>query len=402
MSYNIINLKARLAGILHGTTLNQITNFEGLVYSAASQFLLDLDPQETKRIAELVNPIYNSVYDYAVPDDLKGNKIIDIRPQVNRTNVDFFPQRYGRDFDIFKWLTQGFTIQHNSGIKTVRISDPNLPVGITLNMVNSITGEGTWTVGGDASNLEEDQIYYAAGNSSLKFQLNAAGSSGYLENSTMSKVDLTSHYNQGKIFLYVYLPDASNFTSIALRFGSDSANYYQKTVTADFNGNSFVDGWNLLAFDWDSATKVLSPDYTKIGYLRIDFAYNGTLMTGVRLDNIVSRLGSILEVVYYSKFIFKDVTTGAWQETITDDSNIINLDTESYNIFEALVAIYCAQQQQGVSALQFDFTFWKNLYNEGLKNYQGMYKSEVQKPQSTYYKKSSSSYNKFANYRPQR
>jgi hypothetical protein len=68
---------------LHGTTLSQVENISGVFNRAARQLLLDIDPQETKRIEQLASPIFYQVYDYAPPADLKGQKIIDIFPQVN-------------------------------------------------------------------------------------------------------------------------------------------------------------------------------------------------------------------------------------------------------------------------------------------------------------------------------
>ena len=67
--YDIQTLKQDITGMLHGTTANQIvgltsdTNYN-LINRAARQLLLDLDPQETKRIVEFVGPIFNSVFAY--------------------------------------------------------------------------------------------------------------------------------------------------------------------------------------------------------------------------------------------------------------------------------------------------------------------------------------------------
>ncbi len=52
-TYNVQDLKNDLTGILHGTTTNQIQNLDGVINRAARQLLLDVDPQETKRIVEL-------------------------------------------------------------------------------------------------------------------------------------------------------------------------------------------------------------------------------------------------------------------------------------------------------------------------------------------------------------
>ena len=48
-TYNITQLKADLAGIGHGTSLNKVQNFDGLVLRAARQVMSDIDLKETIR-----------------------------------------------------------------------------------------------------------------------------------------------------------------------------------------------------------------------------------------------------------------------------------------------------------------------------------------------------------------
>jgi hypothetical protein len=182
----------------------------------------------------------------------------------------------------------------------------------------------------------------------------------------------------------VYLPTASDFTSVGLRWGSSSANYWSSTATTTHEGTTFQNGWNLIRYDWSSASSTGTPDSSAVNYLRITYNYNGTAQTAVRLDSIISRLGTIMDIEYYSKFLFRDASTGAFQETVTADTNLINLDTESYNLFLYLVARFCAQQNQGANS-GFDETYFRTLYEADLAKYTARYKSELQKPQSRYY-----------------
>jgi hypothetical protein len=386
--YSVLNAKQDLTGNLHGTTLNQILDIDGLFNRTARQLLLEIDPQETKRIQQFTNPIYNSVYDYAVPSDLKGNRIIDIRPQANRDRNDVLGQIYNQAFDANKLgsTVPNFTIQHNKGTKTIRINAPFIKSGVTLNECDSLTTNGTWTASGDATDLGVNNVNYVSGGSSLKFNLTAAGTVGTLTNSTIFSTDLTEYLNQGCVFAYVYLPTGTDFTNVIIKWGSDAANYWTRTVAVDFAGNTFVNGWNLLGFNWLGATQVGTPDVTQTTYLSFSYTFNGTAQTAVGLDNVVIRLGQILECEYYSKYLFSDATTSGWQETVTDDSNLVNLDTESYNLFLNLLTHFAVQQQQGLNAMRYDDTFFGKAYAEAKKRYQQLYKSEVQKPQSTYYK----------------
>lgn len=394
---NITTFKQDITGIMHGTTLNQIQNINGVINRACRKLLLDVDPQETKRTVPITNPLYDQVYDYAIPSDLKGNCVIDIKPQVQRTLMDNFQQQYNKDFDLSKAFTlqDGFTINFNGSVKTIRINATNLNQGITINGVDSITSNGTWVASGDASTLTNDTINNAAGSGAIKFNLAASGSQGLLTNSTMSAVDMTAHEDVSSLFYYVYLQTASVFTSVRLRWGSDSTNYWESTATTDSQGNAFVNGWNLIQANWSSATQTGSPDVTAVDYVQVAYNYNGTAQTGCELDNIVSRLGTIYNIEYYSKYLFRDSITSAFQETVTDDSNLINLDTESYNLLLYQTAFLIAQQMQGQDALRFDANYWGNQYNEVLSKYKARYKSEITKPRTQYYTQPNASFRRF-------
>lgn len=385
MAYNISALKTDLSAILHNTTTNEIVNLNGLINRAGRQLLEDLDPQETKRIAPIAGTVFNGVWDYPVAVDLKGNKVIDIFPQANRWPSDIWLQAYNQDFDRTKgipWSNDMFTILFNSGLKSVRINAPFFPSPILLDPCSSV---GNWTNGGGATAPVVDNVNYTANGGSLMFNLSASQASGYLQETLSSPINLSAHLNQSTLFLNTYLPTPSAVTSVNLIWGSDSSDYYSVTTSVTQQNTAFTTGWNLLAFPWLGATVVGSPNASSIQYLKVTWNYNGTLQTAVRLDNVNSNLGSILNMEYYSKYLFRDVLTGAFQETVTDDSNLINLDVESYNLLFNQVAHLAAQQQQGEAA-PYDASFFGQKYIDGVVRYKAMYKSEIQKPQTTYYK----------------
>jgi hypothetical protein len=132
MSYTILNAKSDLNGILKGTTTNKITNILGVFERAARDILLEIDPAETRREAQITNAIYDKVYDYVAPTDLKSDKIIDIFPQVNRSIVDNMHNTYAKNFDMRKGLgTEMFSVESNTGIKVIRIK-ANVDDGTTI------------------------------------------------------------------------------------------------------------------------------------------------------------------------------------------------------------------------------------------------------------------------------
>lgn len=363
---------------MHGTTLDKISSPYELIYEAARNVLLGCDPVETKRVAQISNALYDQVYRYTVPTDLKGNKILDIRPQVNRTVSDKFDQVYSKEFDSYK--TDGsFNIESNNGVKYINISRA-LTAGVLLNECESATANGTWAVdGAGATNLTADSLYKVTGSASLNFDL---ASTGYLENSDMTAVDLSEHDEISSIFVWVYMPTV--VTNVILRWGNSSTVYWSKTVTTNFDSTAFQTGWNLLRFDWSSASETGTVDPTAIDYLRVTLTYTGTADTDFRIDSIYSRLPEIYEMVYYSKYLFQN-TSGTWIEKPTDDSDIINLDTDSYNLLLYEVCLLTAQELQGEDAA-FDLEYWRDKKKEVWNMYRATYKSEVIKPQARYYK----------------
>lgn len=396
MAYNISQLKVDLTGVLHGTTINQIQAVNNLIYRAAREVLLDADPQETKRTLQFTNPIFNSVYDYPIAPDVKGNALVDIFPQVMRLPSDIWSQAYNQAFDVTKsnifTLKNMFTMNFNTGIKTVRINAPLLNPPIIINNADNTNDNGTWTTGGTASNLTVNNTNFVQGGGSLQF--NVTTGAGWVENSTMSAVNLQANLNQASQFVNTYVPTGANLTSVELRWGSSSSNYYTVTVTQTQELTAFQNGWNLDQFIWQGATVVGAPDVTKINYVRVTLNVTAN-MTACKVNGVNSTLGTILNYEYYSKYMFRDAITGAFQETVTDDSNLINLDTESYNLLFYKVAELAVQQQQGLDATFYDGSKFDQKYAATLAGYKALYKSERQKPQSVYYQKPNVSNSKY-------
>lgn len=381
MAYTISQLKTDLIGALHGTALNKITGVDDLIDRAARKLLSDVDLQETKRQTQLTNAIYSDVFDYTLPSDLKDDKIIDIFPQVNRKLDDNLAQVYAKNFDLRK-VNNTFDIKHDSGTKSIRISKKVL-AGVTLHGMDDITDNGTWAVSGDATNLTQDTLQFVSGSGSLNFDLDGSTTSGFIQNSTMSSVDLTDDEDISTLFAWVYFPDASTITSVDLRWGSDTTNYWNVTSTTQHDSNAFETGWNLIAFNWNGATETNSPDSSGIDMLRVTVNYDGVADTDFRVDNIVSRRGSIFNIKYYSKFLFRS-SAGTFQETVSNDSDIVNLDTTGQNLLLDKLTELAARQIQGKNST-FDYQTYLADYKEGIAKYKRTNKSEAIKTRATYY-----------------
>ncbi len=397
MSYSVTNLLTDLASVTHGTKTTKIPNIYGHINRAARAVLLDVDPKETQKIVQL-SQVFNDVFDYPCPSDLKGDREIDLRLPAGRMPGDVFYQEYAQSFDANKLLGTDNKIytQWNTGVKTLRIEAPTLVSPVTLTDTATLTG---WSATAGAQNLSLDTTNNVAGGGDIQFDLAAGSSTGSIQISTLTPIDLTGHVNIDTLFYWVYLPTGASVTSINLKWGSDyTANYYTLSATTNQQGNAFVNGWNLIALTWSSATKVGSPVVTAYDSVQLTLSYNSTLQTGVKFCNLTSNTGYIFELQYYSKYMFRDPSTNAFQETIvsggTDDTKLINLDTESYNLMFNKTAFYIAQALQGADA-GYDATFWDSEYDSELKRYRALNPSEALLKGSTYYEMPRNNYVRF-------
>lgn len=386
MAYSVTNLITDLGSVLHGTKTNKVPNIYGHINRAARQVLLDVDPKETQRILALAQ-VFNTIYDYAAPADLKGDRIVDLRPQAGRMPYEIFTQGYSMDFDAWKALSteEKLITQWNTGVKTLRIQAPTLTSPTVLSDTSTLTG---WTATAGAQNLSLDTLNNVAGGGAIQFDLAAGSGTGSIQISTLSPIDMTTLINRSSGFAWVFIPLASAITSLNLRWGSDiTANYYNLTVTTTQQGTPFQNGWNLIALPWTSATKVGSPAATLYDSVQLNVVYNSTLQTGLKFCNFTFALGYIFEMQYYSKYLFRDPTTNAFQETVadtTDNNKLINLDTDSYNLLLNKLAYFVSQALQGADAA-YDATFFDAEYENALKRYRALNPSEAIVKASTYY-----------------
>lgn len=392
----ITTLLTDLASVVHGTTTNKVPNIYGIINRAARAVLLDVDPKETQRLVQMPQ-IFAGTFDYAIPVDVKGDRIVDLRLQAGRTPWDVFAQVYAENFDAEKLVSFANKIytQWNTGVKTIRIEAPFLTSPVTLTDTGSTTG---WSATTGASTITLDTTNSVAGGGALTFNLLAGSGSGHIDNSTLTAVDLSSYVNNSTGFLWVYMPTGSSISAVDVRWGSSSSDYYHYSSTVTQQNTAFVNGWNLLAFPWISATKVGTPTDTAYNYVRVTPSYDSTLQTGFKVCNFTFTLGYYFDLQYYSKYLFRNPSTNAFVEEVIDSTYngyLINLDTESYNLLFNKTAFYIAQSLQGADAA-YDATYWDSEYQESLKRYKGQNPSETKLKRSTYYQLPNKNYNRFS------
>jgi hypothetical protein len=348
MSYTIGDVENDLEGRLHGTSVSSVTNLNSVYRRAAMNLLNKIDPEPTRVIGQIT--LYDKVYDYASPTDLKQNRIIDIRPQSDsnqeRDADDNLRQKLSKDFDRGKesassWVTTMF----NKGTKYLRISKRFSPGATSLDSLDETTG---WSAGSSASGLVAEDIIFERGG--LQFDLAVSGSTGYIENSSIDEVDLSDFENKSAAFITLYIPSAAALaaiTNIILRWGNSDSVYFSQTITTAHLGALKV-GKNLLRFDWNGATETGSVDASAIDYARTTVTYDGTAISGLIVSDLFFSLGRIHDIEYYSQFLFNNA--GTWGSTPSNTETEINLDEPSYNLFVDEVTLEAVQQLQGEAA----------------------------------------------------
>jgi hypothetical protein len=158
-------------------------------------------------------------------------------------------------------------------------------------------------------------------------------------------IDATDLENIGHFRFWFDLHNISSanlalLTSVTLRWGNNSSNYWEATATTTVNNGSFKTGWNKLDFDWDSATATGSPDASALDYFLIRVTYDSTFTdtNNIRVDDLVLIEPQTMEIVYFSTSFVNN--GGTWQTRFTtatvDSTEILLLPDRHLETFVKL------------------------------------------------------------------
>jgi len=197
-----------------------------------------------------------------------------------------------------------------------------------VDVLDSLTADGTWAVIGDTVGLVVDSEEYKVGQGSLKFNADVDASvSNYIgvKNTTFSLKDLSDYEDRGYFPLWVFLPSVTAFISVQLLWGStETTAIWSKTETTPINKSSFEIGWNRVMFKWADATKTGSPDSSQTAYIEIRLNYEAGFVdtSNFRVNDL--RLDEKVEtsLEYFSTFMAK-TTAGVWQRQFTTGTDLM-------------------------------------------------------------------------------
>ena len=162
----------------------------------------------------------------------------------------------------------------------------------TIHNMDTINGNGSWVVGGDAINLTESASG-KEGAGSLSFDIDVSNSTSNvasLINTTFIPIDIAENdLNQGGIILWAYLTNASGIRSFEVVLGEDFDNYYSvKQYDADVQGIKYKNGWNRIFIPTINRAKVGLPDLNTINYAQINIGFDSSSgdQSSCKIDNL--------------------------------------------------------------------------------------------------------------------
>lgn len=353
--YTRADLKSRINGGIQGK-IGMLVSDEELMNEVVRDVYSVLDLRSAKRRTTLTPDLYNGIFEYNCPSDLKATKIIDIPAQAKRHDGEFFmttPEQFRTKIGIRENSSYDYNDNYNYNNYfpypgAIAIDDYNGQRVLLINssvdsksvVVSEFDGLGSgasadWVIFGDAENLAKDDADFVKGAGSLKFDISSAGgTTAGISNDNVNSLDISQYLGgTSAFFVYARITDPTNITDYKLRFGSSSSVYHTKTVTSQADGTAFVSGWNLLRFEVSSLTDTGTPDDSAITYFALYMTKDGAKVSesDYKFDYLVLKKGEIHNIHYYTKYGWQS-SASAYKENSTDDSDLLVADTDEFNL----------------------------------------------------------------------
>jgi len=129
-----------------------------------------------------------------------------------------------------------------------------------IDACDSLTADGEWVAGSNCDNLAVQTTYKKEGTKAIYWEMAEGKFLSDLGNLTYTAKDLSAYEDTGYFRMWYYLGAAgATSNQVALYWGTDLINCWYNIVVTDYQGAAIHTGWNLLKFDWATATKTGSP-----------------------------------------------------------------------------------------------------------------------------------------------
>lgn len=334
--YSYLDILNSVVDAKRRTNIDNVITVRNYINRAARLVIGEVDLRSTKRNSALASHLFDDIYSYASPTDLKGDAIIDLIPQANRSTSFRLELTSEQDFDMKKTIKNNLiALSTDELVKRIKFSGDVEDTVLESPTFNSLTDDGgIWTAYSDATNVVADTSDYIKGSGSIKFDLTGSATTAGIYNTGLDALDITDYINNGSIFVWVYINSTTNLTNFILDIGNDlTTNYYTQTITTTHESASFVNGWNLLRFDFASMTLNGTVVPTTVDSIRLYMTKSsGKSDDGYRVNGMSFHTGQIHNILYYSRYPWQ-TAAGAFLENSTADTDLINAETEEFELF---------------------------------------------------------------------
>jgi len=330
-----------MASFLHSELSTEVTaivsgsftaaDFLTVANRAVRDVLSDIDLRSSIRSDALSPNLFDDVFQYTYPSTMKGDKIIDIKPQIKRGKL------------LWDLVTaEEFDRRKNEEDNLISISRDDLVNKLLVSRViddqetgiDALDSVGDWEGYGIGENITKDVDNCVKGSASLNWDIGSgSGTTAGIYNDSLDTFDISDYLTNGSIFVWVYISSITNLTNFIIRIGSASDEYYYITITTNNEGVAFYAGWNLLRFDFADKVASGTVDVDACDYVALYMTKTTAKVseTDYRFDNLVMKLGKHYSVVYYSRYFWQS-SAGTYLEDATAVTDVLNCETDEYNL----------------------------------------------------------------------
>lgn len=352
-------IHGRLSAINSAADTGTDTNVErDLINSAVRIALTDIDFRGNIRETTLTPMLADSFYDYALPNDVKGTEIIDLRPQVSdcRSYTETYDLVSPQEFDRRKRFEKGiFTILDKDLNRTLRVSADIDDLTQQISTMEDTNWRTFDSDGVNDSDVKVDSSDYTEGSGAIRFQTDTTDTTDSavgVQNTAISSFNISRYLGRGSAFVDARLTTAdTGIHQLTIRLGSDSNNYYQISDSTQNDCSAFQTGWNKVRFDFTNKTTVGSPADTAIDYVALFWSRDTTTTALLHLndtdwgfDNLFLKKGKQYLLSYVSRFPWQDTGDGSQLlENSADDSDALAVQNDELEVIVAKAAELASQ-----------------------------------------------------------
>lgn len=329
-----------------------------LINSAVRITLSDIGWRGLERETTLVPMLADNQWEYALPNDVLANEIIDLRPQVtnDRGQHETYDFVAPEEFDRMKQVEKGiYTIVNRDLTRSLRIAADVEDLTQQVSTMEDTNWRTFDSDGVNDSDVKVDSSDFTEGARAIRFQTDTTDSTDSavgIQNTAITAFDVSRFLGRGHAFVDARLTTAdTGIHQISLRLGSDSSNYYQISDSNTADCSAFETGWNKIRFNFNAKTTTGTPVDTAIDYAALFWSRDTTTVALLHLndtdwgfDNLRLKLGKQYKLSYVSRFAWQDTGDGSQLlENSADDSDALMVQNDELEMIASKAAELASQ-----------------------------------------------------------